>query len=76
MPDPKPVSPSLEQHFRDSLAKIPASRKLNVGLAVTTLGVEGHGGWTINEHGTLVGWGGWERKTKEVSAGIRTEWSW
>jgi hypothetical protein len=75
-PDPKPISPSLEQRFRDVLAKVPAGKHILVGATATTQGVEGYGSVTVGTHGSIVGWGGREWATKDVSAGIRTEWSW
>lgn len=75
-PDPKPVSASLEQHFREALLKVPTGRRIAIGATATTLGAEGYGSMKVGDHGSLVGWAGREWATHEVSAGIRTEWSW
>jgi hypothetical protein len=39
-PDPKPISAALQRHFDQVLSQIPTGKSGQVGLAVTTAGME------------------------------------
>lgn len=75
--DPKPITASLEQHFRDEAALIPAGKRGQLSAAITTRGIGVGGAAKLNQRrrwfgeSSVSGWAGREWGGSGWSAGAR-----
>jgi len=69
--DPRPISESLEKHFRDEAAAIPSGKRGQANVAVTTEGVGAGISTKLGRGAVLTGWAGRQWKGQGWSAGAR-----
>jgi len=74
--DPRPISDSLERHFREEAAAIPAQKRGQANVAVTTEGVGAGISTKLGSRSVLTGWAGRQWKGEGWSAGARVGIVW
>ena len=74
--DPRPISDSLRRHFDEEAAAIPAGKRGQANLGLTTEGIGAGLSTRLGARATVSGWAGKLWKGEGWSAGARVSTSW